>query len=176
MNLDLGNKKMNRRGFYLPSGHGGRVIAVFECHRAAAQTTKAKSVIYIFLHGGLSQYDSFNVEVDKPVLGKSTIIKSNVDGVRVSNYYPKLAKQMDQLLVLNAMKTNQGAHPAGIYKMLTGYNPRSTVTHPELGAWVNKCLTNSAGQPSEFRQHRQRARWQRRLFPWAMGGSAGQRS
>ena len=108
---------------------------------AAATPTKAKSVIYVFLNGGLSQYDSFNVEVDKPVLGKSTIIKSNADGVRVSHYYPKLAKQMDQLLVLNAMKTNQGAHPAGIYKMLTSYNPRSTVTHPELGAWVNKCLT-----------------------------------
>ena len=65
---------------------------------AAATPTKAKSVIYVFLNGGLSQYDSFNVEVDKPVLGKSTIIKSNADGVRVSHYYPKLAKQMDQLL------------------------------------------------------------------------------
>jgi len=117
---------------------------------AAAQTTKAKSVINIFLNGGLSQYDSFNVEVDKPVLGKSTIIKSNVDGVRVSNYYPKLAKQMDQLLVLNAMKTNQGAHPAGIYKMLTSYNPRSTVTHPELGAWVNKCLTTERDSLPNF--------------------------
>jgi hypothetical protein len=39
------------------------------------------------------------------------------------------------------MKTNQGAHPSGIYKMLTGYNPRATITHPELGAWVNKSLT-----------------------------------
>lgn len=117
---------------------------------ASAQTAKAKSVIYIFLSGGLSQYDSFNVEVDKPVLGKSSILKSNVDGVRVSNYYPKLAKQMDQLLVLNAMKTNQGAHPAGIYKMLTSYNPRSTVTHPELGAWLNKCLTSEQDSLPNF--------------------------
>ena len=117
---------------------------------ASAQTAKAKSVIYVFLQGGLSQYDSFNVEVDKPVLGKSTIIKSNADGVRVSNYYPKLAKQMDQLLVLNAMKTNQGAHPAGIYKMLTSYNPRSTVTHPELGAWVNKRLTREQDSLPNF--------------------------
>jgi hypothetical protein len=117
---------------------------------AASPTAKAKSVIYIFLQGGLSQYDSFNVEVDEAVLGNSTILNSNVDGVRVSNYYPTLAKQMDKVLVLNSMKTNQGAHPAGIYKMLTGYNPRSTITHPELGSWVNKCLTSEQDSLPNF--------------------------
>lgn len=128
----------------------GASLPFLNANGASAQTAKAKSVIYVFLSGGLSQYDSFNVEVDKPVLGKSSILKSNVDGVRVSNYYPKLAKQMDQLLVLNAMKTNQGAHPAGIYKMLTSYNPRSTVTHPELGAWLNKCLTSEQDSLPNF--------------------------
>ena len=115
-----------------------------------APTDQAKSVIYIFLAGGLSQYDSFNVEVDKDVLGKSTILNSNVDGVRVSNYFPTLANHMDKLLVLNAMKTNQGAHPAGIYKMLTGYNPRSSITHPELGSWVNKTLTKEQDSLPNF--------------------------
>lgn len=128
----------------------GMSLPFLNATSAAVNTAKAKSVIYIFLNGGLSQYDSFNVEVDKPVLGRSTIIKSNVDGVRVSNYYPNLAKQMDQILVLNAMKTNQGAHPAGIYKMLTSYNPRSTVTHPELGAWVNKRLTSEQDSLPNF--------------------------
>ena len=150
MNFDLGDKKMNRREFAYRVGLAGASLPFLNATGASAPTAKATSVIYIFLSGGLSQYDSFNVEVDKPVLGKSTIIKSNADGIRVSNYYPKLAKQMDQLLVLNAMKTNQGAHPAGIYKMLTSYNPRSTVTHPELGAWVNKCLTREQDSLPNF--------------------------
>lgn len=115
-----------------------------------APAAKAKSVIYVFLAGGLSQYDSFNVGVDKDVLGKSTIIDSNADGVRVSNYFPTLANHMDKLLVLNSMKTNQGAHPAGIYKMLTGYNPRSSITHPELGSWVNKTLTSEQDSLPNF--------------------------
>ena len=132
---------MNRKEFLYRVGMAGMSLPFLNVTGASAKSAKAKSVIYIFLNGGLSQYDSFNVDVNQTVLGKSTIIKSNVDGVRVSHYYPKLARQMDQILVLNAMKTNQGAHPAGIYKMLTSYNPRSTVTHPELGAWVNKCLT-----------------------------------
>ena len=109
--------------------------------RAAAQAPKARSVINIFLSGGLSQYDSFNMEVDEAVIAKSRIIKSNADGVRVSHYFPTLAQQMDKLLVINSMKSNQGAHPAGIYKMLTSYNPRSSITHPELGAWINKRMT-----------------------------------
>ncbi len=141
---------MKRREFIYRVGMAGMSLPFLDPSRVVAETAKAKSVIYIFLQGGLSQYDSFNVEVDKAVLGKSIIIKSNVDGVRVSNYYPKLAKQMDQVLVLNAMKTNQGAHPAGIYKMLTSYNPRSTVTHPELGAWVNKCLTSEQDSLPNF--------------------------
>jgi hypothetical protein len=141
---------MNRKDFIYRVGMAGMSLPFLNATGAAAKPNKAKSVIYVFLNGGLSQYDSFNVEVDKPVLGKSTIIKSNADGVRVSHYYPKLAKQMDQLMVLNAMKTNQGAHPAGIYKMLTSYNPRSTVTHPELGAWVNKCLTTEQDSLPNF--------------------------
>jgi len=141
---------MNRKDFIYRVGMAGMSLPFLKATGTPAKTAQATSVINIFLNGGLSQYDSFNVDVDQPVLGKSTIIKSNVDGVRVSNYYPKLAKQMDKLLVLNAMKTNQGAHPAGIYKMLTSYNPRSTVTHPELGAWVNKCLTSEQDSLPNF--------------------------
>lgn len=143
---------MKRREFIYNVGMAGMSLPFLNPAAAVGSSNvpKAKSVIYIFLSGGLSQYDSFNVEVDKSVLGKSTIINSNVAGIRVSNYYPSLAKQMDKILVLNSMKTNQGAHPAGIYKMLTGYNPRSTVTHPELGAWVNKCLTSEQDSLPNF--------------------------
>ena len=117
---------------------------------AVTSALKAKSVINIFLSGGLSQYDSFNLEVEQSVRGNSKIINSNVDGVRVSHYFPTLAQQMDKLLVINSMKSNQGAHPAGIYKMLTSYDPRSSVTHPELGAWISKRLTTEQDSLPNF--------------------------
>lgn len=128
----------------------GMSLPLLDSASAEAHLPKAKSVINIFLSGGLSQYDSFNVEVDQSVVGKSKIIKSNVDGVRVSHYFPTLAQQMDKLLVINSMKSNQGAHPAGIYKMLTSYDPRSSVTHPELGAWVSKRLTTEQDSLPNF--------------------------
>ena len=125
-------------------------IPVLNAAASTGRPPKARAVINIFLSGGLSQYDSFNMEVNQPVLGNSKIIESNVDGIRVSNYFPTLAKQMDKLLVINSMKSNQGAHPAGIYKMMTSYDPRSSVTHPELGAWVSKCLTTQQDSLPNF--------------------------
>ncbi|MEM9646529.1 MAG: DUF1501 domain-containing protein, partial [Planctomycetota bacterium] len=132
---------MKRRKFIYGVGMAGMSLSALKATSAETGAAKAKSVINIFLSGGLSQYDSFNMEVDPSVIGNSEIIQSNVDGVRVSHYFPSLAKQMDKLLVINSMRSNQGAHPAGIYKMMTSYDPRSSVTHPELGAWVSKRLT-----------------------------------
>ena len=111
---------------------------------------KAKSVIYIFLDGGLSQFESFNVDFKKEVLAKSNPIKSNADGRRISHYFPNMAKQMDKVLTVNSLITNQGAHPAAIYKALTSYNPRSSITHPELGAWISKFETKPTDSLPNF--------------------------
>lgn len=141
---------MKRRKFIYSVGMAGMTLPALNVAAASADAAKAKSVINIFLSGGLSQYDSFNVEVDKSVIGNSKIIESNVEGVRLSHFFPTLAKQMDKLLVINSMKSNQGAHPAGIYKMLTSYDPRSSITHPELGAWVSKRLTTEEDSLPNF--------------------------
>lgn len=141
---------MKRRNFLSQIGVTGLSLPFLNQAYATAPAPKAKSVINLFLSGGLSQYDSFNVEVDPAVVGNSKIIKSNVDGIRVSDYFPMLAQHMDKLLVINSMKSNQGAHPAGIYKMLTSYDPRSSVTHPELGAWISKRLTQEQDSLPNF--------------------------
>ncbi|MEC7408711.1 MAG: DUF1501 domain-containing protein, partial [Planctomycetota bacterium] len=141
---------MKRRSFIHGIGMTGLSLPFLNVASAATQPPKAKSVINIFLSGGLSQYDSFNMDVDPSVIANSKIIESNVSGVRVSHYFPTLAKHMDKLLVINSMKSNQGAHPAGIYKMLTSYDPRSSVTHPELGAWVSKRLTQQQDSLPNF--------------------------
>jgi hypothetical protein len=141
---------MKRRNFLSQIGVTGLSLPFLNQAYATAPAPKAKSVINLFLSGGLSQYDSFNVEVDPAVVGNSKIIKSNVDGIRLSDYFPTLAQHMDKLLVINSMKSNQGAHPAGIYKMLTSYDPRSSVTHPELGAWISKRLTQEQDSLPNF--------------------------
>jgi len=134
---------MNRRQFIGGLSVLGGSVPFLQANEQQVKSheAKAKSVIYIWLQGGMSQFETFNVNFNKDVLGKSTPIKSNVDGIQLSHYMPNMAKQMDKVQVLATVQTNQGAHPAGIYKALTGYNPRSSITHPELGSWVSKLLT-----------------------------------
>jgi hypothetical protein len=135
---------MNRRNFLYTSVASSLGVSFLHAAdpKVASAKTRAKSVIYLFMAGGFPQYDSFNVkDVNKEVLGKSTILKSNVSDMPVTNFYPKMAKKMDKMTLINSMTSNQGAHPPAIYKMLTSFNPRSSIVHPELGSWVSKTLS-----------------------------------
>lgn len=114
---------------------------------------KVKSVIYLFMNGGMSQLDSFNIYgINKENLGNSKPISSSADGVQVSHYFPKLAKRMHQVCSINTLSTNQGAHPQAQYKMLTSYNMRSSIKHPELGSWVCRELSQPADSLPNFIQ------------------------
>ena len=64
MNFDLLGKTMKRREFIYNVGMAGMSLPFLNPAAAVGSSNvpKAKSVIYIFLSGGLSQYDSFNVQ------------------------------------------------------------------------------------------------------------------
>jgi hypothetical protein len=100
---------------------------------------KAKSVIYLYMGGGMSHLDSFDIKPEnKEVCGDAGALKTNADGVRVSKFFPNMAKQMDKACVINSLTTTQGAHEQGRYIMHTSYSQRGTIQHPEMGAWVSK--------------------------------------
>lgn len=98
----------------------------------------AKSVIYIYLSGGMSHIDTFDPKPDWEQQGPVQAIKTNVSGIQVSEYLPRLAKRMDKLALIRSMTSNQGAHEPGTYFMHTSYEQRGTIRHPGLGAWLNK--------------------------------------
>ena len=99
----------------------------------------AKSVIYLYMSGGMSHLDTFDVKPENSeVRGDAGAIESNVKGIRVSKFLPKVAKQMDKIAIINSLTTTQGAHEEGRYIMHTSYERRGTIQHPEMGAWVTK--------------------------------------
>lgn len=144
---------MNRRSFISSSIAGSLTFSYLNAAdiQKVAAKAKAKSVVYLFAAGGLSHLDSFNMtDTNKEFLGKSRPIETNVTGYKVSHYFPKMAKQMNKCTVINSMVTGQGAHPPAIYKMLTSYNPRSSITHPHLGSWVSKMMTKDSDAIPNF--------------------------
>lgn len=99
----------------------------------------AKSVIYLYMGGGMSHLDTFDIKPDNPeVRGDAGALKTKADGVRISKFFPKLATQMDKVAIINSLTTTQGAHEEGRYIMHTSYEKRGTIQHPELGAWASK--------------------------------------
>lgn len=97
----------------------------------------AKSVIYIYLAGGMSHIDTFDPKPDWKDQGPIESIKTNVPGIHISEYLPGLAQRMDKLALIRSMTSTQGAHEPGNYFMHTSYAKRGTIRHPGLGAWLN---------------------------------------
>ncbi|MHC4452584.1 MAG: DUF1501 domain-containing protein, partial [Planctomycetota bacterium] len=102
------------------------------------EAATARNVIYLYMAGGMTHLDTFDVKPGAATQGPVEALKTNADGVRISQYFPLLAKQMDKVAVINSMNSNQGAHQQGRYFMHTGYQLRGTIRHPSIGAWLER--------------------------------------
>lgn len=98
----------------------------------------AKSVIYLYMSGGMSHIDTFDTKPGADNQGPIESIKTNADGVLISQHFPQLAKHMDKVAVINSLQSTQGAHAQGRYFMHTSYPMRGTIKHPSIGAWLNR--------------------------------------
>jgi hypothetical protein len=97
----------------------------------------AKSVIYLFMAGGMSHVDTFDPKPKKKeIMGKTEAIPTRVDDIMLGHYLPKTAKVMDKVCLIRSMNSTQGAHEQGSYVMHTSYDSRGTIKHPSLGSWV----------------------------------------
>src|SRR5262245_5631595 len=132
-----------RRDFISVGSLGLLGITQSDYLRFAAQTLaasnrqlKAKSVIWLWLAGGVSQLDTWDVKGNtnfKP-------ISTNADGVQICEFFPKLAKHMDKLSIIRSMKTDERDHPPGTYETMTGHRPNPALRFPSFGSVVAKEL------------------------------------
>ena len=98
----------------------------------------AKQLIYLYMEGGMSHLDTFDLKTGHENQGSTRPINTNVDGIRVSSHLPNLAKHADKLCIVNSLTSTAGDHEKGNYFMHTSYQQRATIRHPGLGAWHHK--------------------------------------
>src|SRR5450631_1385967 len=81
-----------------------------------------KSVIYIFLSGGLAQQDSFDPKPDAPdhIRGEFGPIRTRIPGVLMSEHLPKLAERIDKWAMVRSLTHPSNDHSLGHHIMLTG--------------------------------------------------------
>lgn len=106
-----------------------------------ARRSKARSVIFLNMAGGMSHIDTFDMKPrNAAIQGPISEIATNVTGVGVSEHFSKLANQMDKICVVRSINSNQGVHYAAYYYLHTSYLQRGTIRHPHLAAWVMRSL------------------------------------
>lgn len=106
---------------------------------AQAGGGKAKSLIYIYLSGGMTHLDTFDC-TNKSKNDVAEPIGTNVPGIQLGPQLTKLAQKADKLAIINSMNSTNGAHDQGRYWMLTGYEKRATIVHPRMGPMAEELL------------------------------------
>lgn len=83
---------------------------------------KAKSVIFLFLFGGPSQLETFDMKPDAPseIRGPFQPIACRTPGLLISEHLPKLANISDQFAVVRTMTHTFNDHSGGAHYMQTG--------------------------------------------------------
>jgi hypothetical protein len=122
--------------------------------RAAAEAAaKAKKrCILLWMNGGASQIDTFDMKPGRTTGGPFRPIQTKVNGLQVCEYLPKVGAMADKLAVIRSLKTASPDHPDGIYHMHTCYKMNERTPHPELGAVIAKYNGNpDADLPSFVR-------------------------
>ena len=153
--LHDGNGKWNRRAF-LQVGSlalGGLSLPGLLSARAAAEAKRLvtdKSVIFLFLHGGPSQVETFDPKMSAPAGIRSATgeVKTKLPGVTFGSSFPRLAALADKVTVVRSFTTGDGNHDikpvlgrdtfganlGSIYARMAGLN------HPRTGAPTNVIL------------------------------------
>jgi hypothetical protein len=101
----------------------GLGISHVEALRAlAGRPYRARAAIYIFLSGGLSQLDSFDLKPDAPdsIRGEFKPIATRTPGVRICEHLPQLARRSDRWAIVRSLTHRTNDHSAGHLLMLTG--------------------------------------------------------
>lgn len=151
---------LSRRDLLTQSANGFGLLALSSLlGRPAAAAPhfapRAKRVIFVFMHGGPSQVDTFD---PKPLLARhdgqpfpgekprvqfastGNLLKSpwqfrpgGTSGIQVSDLFPEVRKHADKLCVIRSVHADNSAHGGALLQLHTGSD---TFVRPSLGSWV----------------------------------------
>src|SRR5262249_25549291 len=102
----------------------------------AAQTGAAhKRCVLLWMDGGPSHKDTFDMKPGTANAGTFRPIDTSVPGIQISEHFPRFAQLMQHAAILRGMSTLEGAHGRAKYHMHTGYREGvGGLVYPSLGA------------------------------------------
>jgi hypothetical protein len=127
-----------------------------DASRAPKRTASADACILIFLNGGPSHLDMWDMKPNAPaeVKGEFKPIDTSVPGIQLSEHLPRLAKQMHHAtLVRSVHHSVNNAHAAAVYAGLTGHDRgeqgggAKPTDYPAIGSVLGLCRPPSTPVP-----------------------------
>ncbi|HXG10435.1 MAG TPA: DUF1501 domain-containing protein [Gemmataceae bacterium] len=140
--------EMNRRHFlrHLAGMAGLTLPAMQFIHtlRAAEPQLKKqnKSLIILWMGGGPSHLDLWDLKPGQPTGGEFKPIKTSADGIEISELLPTVAEQMKHLSIIRSLHSGEADHNRGTLVMNTGRTPNPVVQYPAMGAVASSLLTS----------------------------------
>src|SRR3954470_5461071 len=112
---------------------------VNDSHGGPSKEGQAKSVIHIFLPGGMAQHESFDPKPNAPIeyRGPYGTTKTNLDGEVFGELMKKTSQVADKITVIRSMTHGEAAHERGTHNMFTGYRPSPALSYPSFGSIVS---------------------------------------
>jgi hypothetical protein len=118
----LSRREVLRVGTVAVLGTGGLCAPARAAVERPRARPRAKAVILLFMDGGPSHVDLFDMKPDAPVeiRGPFRPIDTTVPGVRVCEHLPLLARRMHHVLQLRGVRHTDSIHDPAVYLSLTG--------------------------------------------------------
>lgn len=148
------------------------------------KTLRAKSVLLLYMDGGPSHIDMFDLKPHAPaeIRGPVRPIRSSVPGITVGEHLPLLAQQMHHVAQIRSVRHEDISHDQAVYRMLTGYRHNikagglkvEDTDLPHLSSAFFRADPASAGMPSAI-QIPEPMRIDARILPGQNAGVLGAR-
>jgi hypothetical protein len=143
--------------------------------------TSKRSLILIWLDGGMSHIDTFDGKPEAPpdIRGDLVSKESSLEGAFVSEHMPLISKMMKDCVLVRSITSPEGNHDRGSCYMLTGRRPNPVLNYPSIGAVFGHEAANDGDQIPPFVSIPDAHYYARQGFmpitrgPFEVGGSPG---
>ena len=141
--------RLNRRGFLsvgMLAGAGLTLPQLLRSNTAYGDLKDyknfegtAKSIIHIFMPGGMAHQESFDPKPYAPIeyRGEMGQVATKISGEVFGDTLAKTAQVADKLTVIRSMTHGEAAHERGTHNMFTGYRPSPALIYPCIGSVVS---------------------------------------
>lgn len=124
---------------------------LLQAEKQASLGSSNKAVIMIYLAGGPTHHDTFDMKEEAPldIRGEFRSIPTKAPGIRICELLPKIAGVMDKCSIIRSISDTVNSHSS--FHVMTGKSQKGSQPAggwPSIGSVVSKTLGRSGGTPA----------------------------